>query len=204
MAYSCFFGWGDVSGVFFWRLGVFFAQARLDVVSFSLALCVALPPQALSRPGRGCRTMAQCWWLFASLFVAVACRLPNLLLYLRLLSLRYSFGCAVLAAIAPLPFAMRCRSAMALLPLAIALLPLATPPSAGDPSFRWRPLLPLLATPLLPLVTPLLSLTLLPLLLAAPPSSCRSPSSFGGLRLSAEAARPLSHQFIALRLLDGR
>lgn len=84
--------------------------------------------------------------------------------------------------------------------------------------FRWRPLLPLLATPLLPLVTPLLllvtpllllatsllSLTLLPLLLAAPPSSCRSPSSFGGLRLSAEAARPLSHQFIALRLLDGR
>ena len=77
--------------------------------------------------------------------------------------------------------------------------------------FRWRPLLPLLATPLLPLVTPLLllvtsllSLALLPLLLAAPPSSCRSPSSFGGLRLSAEAARPLSHQFIALRLLDGR
>ena len=44
MAYSCFFGWGDVSGVFFWRLGVFFAQARLDVESFSLAFARCLAP----------------------------------------------------------------------------------------------------------------------------------------------------------------
>ena len=75
--------------------------------------------------------------------------------------------------------------------------------AVGDPSYLLAtPLLPL-ATPLLLLATPLLSLTLLPLLSAAPPSSCRSPSSFDGLRLSAEAARPLSHQFIALRLLNG-
>ena len=134
VAYSCFFGWGDVSGVFFWRLGVFFAQARLDVVSFFLAFVRCLAPQALSRPGRGCRSMAQCWWLFAFLVVAVACRLPNLLLYLRPLSLCCSFGCAVLAAIAPLPFVMALLFSYG----AAAVGDCAA--SAGDPSFRcWRP-----------------------------------------------------------------
>jgi hypothetical protein len=101
---------------------------------FPLPLCVAVPPQALSRPGRGCRTMAQCWWLFAFLFVAVACRLPDPLLHLRPLLLRYSFGCAVLAAIAPLPFAMALLFGYG----AAAVGDCAA--SAGDPSFRcWRP-----------------------------------------------------------------
>jgi len=136
MAYSCFFGWGDVFGCYRWLLWCLLHAGKvLDVLSRFPCLCVFAPsPQALSRPGRGCRSMAQCWWLFALLFVAVAYRLPNLLLYLRPLSLRCSFGCAVLAAIAPLPFVMALLFSYG----AAAVGDCAA--SAGDPSFRcWRP-----------------------------------------------------------------
>jgi hypothetical protein len=103
-------------------------------VPFPCLCALSCPPQALSRPGLGCLAMAQCWWLFALLFVAVACRLPNLLLYLRPPSLRCSFGCAVLAAIAPLPFVMALLFGCG----AAAVGDCAA--SAGDPSFRcWRP-----------------------------------------------------------------
>ena len=108
-------GWFAVM-VYFWLLGLGGCLRRLLLAPWCFLRAgkvgrgVLFPCLcALPCPLRLCRGLdaAAFQWLSVGgcspyCFVAVACRLPNLPRYLRPLSLRCSFGCDVLAAVAPL------------------------------------------------------------------------------------------------------